>query len=171
VVPLRTSRLTLSPALKGGAYRRLRSSFQSKRDVKTKTEYQLKKQARLKAARELERTKKRLGLREPQPPSGVVPDPLVATTLPRRSKPAPTSDRIPGSPSASDLLHAYKWKRGVKETEATTREMRRKATQIAPAYNKGALQYLPENAQKDEWPERGQAALTESVNPKGKRRR
>jgi hypothetical protein len=43
-------------------------------------------------------------------------------------------------------------KQGVKETEATTKEMRRKATHIAPAYNKGALQYLPGGAEKDEWP-------------------
>ena len=35
----------------------------------------------------------------------------------------PTSDRIPGSAPADDFMHAHK---------------------IAPAYNKGALQYLPE---------------------------
>ena len=116
-----------------------------------KTPYQLNKAAKQRAALALRRTKKRLGLRDPQPPKGIVPDPLVATTLPRQAKPAPTSDRIPGSAPTRDLLHAHKWKQGVKETEATTREMRRKATQIAPAYNKGALQYLPGGAQKDEW--------------------
>lgn len=137
--------------------------------MKPKTEYQRKKEASLKAARELECIKKRLGLREPQPPRGIVPDPLIATTLPRRSKPAPTSDRIPGSPPVSDLLHAHKWKRGVNETEATAREMRRKATQIGPAYNKGALQYLPASAQEDEWPERRRAALTERANAKGQK--
>jgi hypothetical protein len=42
-----------------------------------------------------------------------------------------------------DLMHAHKWKRGAEEREATLKEIRRKATQIAPAYNKGALQYLP----------------------------
>jgi len=57
--------------------------------------------------------------------------------------PAPTSDRVPGSAPHSDLLHAHKWKQGASETDETTREMRRKAKQIAPAYNKGALQYLP----------------------------
>ena len=31
------------------------------------------------------------------------------------------------------------------ETEATVKEIRRKASKIAPAYNKGALQYLPED--------------------------
>jgi hypothetical protein len=54
-----------------------------------------------------------------------------------------TSDRIPGSSSHYDLMHAYKWRRDAREKESTVREIRRKATQIAPAYNKGALQYLP----------------------------
>lgn len=30
------------------------------------------------------------------------------------------------------------------EADATVKEIRRKASKIAPAYNKGALQYLPE---------------------------
>jgi hypothetical protein len=80
-----------------------------------------------------------------------VPHPLAVTTLPRQVKVAPTSNRIPGSAAARDLLHAHKWQQGVKETEATTREMQRKSTQLAPAYNKGALQYLPSGAEKDEW--------------------
>jgi hypothetical protein len=117
-----------------------------------KTPYQLKKEAKHRALIDLQRIKKRLGLGEPQPPKGIVPDPLVASALPRQVKPAPTSDRIPGSAPGRDLLHAHKWKQGVKETEATTKEMRRKATHIAPAYNKGALQYLPGGAEKDEWP-------------------
>jgi len=52
--------------------------------------------------------------------------------------------RIPGSAPARDLMHAHKWKRGAEETQATVKEIRRKARQIAPAYNKGALQYLPD---------------------------
>jgi len=40
-------------------------------------------------------------------------------------------------------MHAHKWKRGVRE-DVTVQEIRRKASKIAPAYNKGALQYLPE---------------------------
>jgi hypothetical protein len=66
----------------------------------------------------------------------------------------PTSDRIPGSALAKDLLHEHKWKEGAEETEATIREMRRKAIQIAPAYNKGALQYLPKGIDTDDWPSR-----------------
>jgi hypothetical protein len=117
---------------------------------RAKTPYRLKKEAKQRAARELQRTKRRLGLGGPQPPRGIVPHPLAATTLPRQVKPAPTSDRIPGTAAANDLLHAHKWKQGVKETNATTRDMQRKSTQIAPAYNKGALQYLP-GRQKDDW--------------------
>lgn len=124
-----------------------------------KTEFQLKREAKRSAARALARTKRRLGLGEPQPPKGIVPDPLVATSLPRRARPAPTSDRVPGSAPHSDLLHAHKWKQGASETEATTREMRRKAKQIAPAYNKGALQYMP-GGQKDEWPDRDEQIAT-----------
>jgi hypothetical protein len=42
-------------------------------------------------------------------------------------------------------MHAPQWKRGAQESEATVREIRRKASKIAPAYNKGALQYLPDD--------------------------
>jgi len=43
-------------------------------------------------------------------------------------------------------MHAHKWKRGVRENVATVKEIRRKASKIAPAYNKGALQYLPDES-------------------------
>ena len=119
-----------------------------------KTEYQKKQEAKAKAARELEATKKRLSLGEPGPLKGVTTSPLEATTIPRTPKLVPCSDRIPGALPAKDLLHAHKWKRGVEETAATTKEMRRKAAQIAPAYNKGALQYLPDGPDKDRWPSR-----------------
>ena len=117
-----------------------------------KTEAQKKKEAKERAARELQRTKKKLGLGEPEPLKGATTSPLTASSRGRRPKPAPTSDHIPGSAPAADLLHAHKWKRGVKETQATTTEMRRKAARIAPAYNKGALQYLPGGL--DQWPAR-----------------
>jgi hypothetical protein len=42
-------------------------------------------------------------------------------------------------------MHAHRWKRGAKETEATVREIHRKAAKIAPAYSKGAMQYLPDD--------------------------
>ena len=49
-----------------------------------------------------------------------------------------------GPAPADDFMHAHKWKRGVRERKATVAEIRRKASKIAPAYNKGALQYLPD---------------------------
>lgn len=36
----------------------------------------------------------------------------------------------------------YKWKRDREESAATIKEIERKKTKIAPAYNKGAVQYL-----------------------------
>jgi hypothetical protein len=41
-------------------------------------------------------------------------------------------------------MHSHKWKLGAKETGAMLNEIRRKASKIAPANNKGALQYLPD---------------------------
>src|SRR5262249_53283284 len=109
-----------------------------------KTEFQKRREARKRAASALSETKKRLGLGSMRPLRGVTRDPLAATSWIRNPKTAPTSDRIPGSAPVSDLMHAHKWKRGAEESEATVEEFRRKATQIAPAYNKGALQYLPQ---------------------------
>jgi hypothetical protein len=109
-----------------------------------KTEYQRKQEAKAKAARELEAIKRRLGLSAAKGTlKGVSPNPLVARTRTRTPKLVPTSDRIPGPAPAKDLLHAHKWKRGAEETASTAKEMRKKAGQIAPAYNKGPLQYLP----------------------------
>jgi len=42
-----------------------------------------------------------------------------------------------------DLIHEHKWKRGSEEKAATVEEISRKTTLIGPAYNKGAVQYLP----------------------------
>jgi hypothetical protein len=113
-----------------------------------------KKETRESVVRALLKTKARLGIDGADLPKGVIPSPLTANTQRRTPKTAPTSDRIPGSAPAKDLLHEHKWKEGAEETEATVREIRRKATQIAPAYNKGALQYLPKGIDSDEWPTR-----------------
>jgi hypothetical protein len=82
-----------------------------------------------------------------------------------------TSDRIPGSAPASDLLHGHKWKRGVEESDATKREMQRKSMRIAPAYNKGALQYLPKGVDRDEWPNREDHPSDASEPRKARRKR
>ena len=109
-----------------------------------KSEYRKKQEAKERAAKSLQQTKKRLGMGPAQALRGSKPSPLATRTWERRPKLAPTSDRIPGPAPAGDFMHAPKWKRGASETEATVREIRRKASKIAPAYNKGALQYLPE---------------------------
>jgi hypothetical protein len=110
-----------------------------------KTEYQRKKEAHRRAEMALKRTKAKLGVRPAGELRGAVPSPLVAETLQRKVKVPPTSDRVPGPAPASNLIHDYKWKRDAGESQATVNEIRRKASQIAPAYNKGALQYLPDD--------------------------
>lgn len=138
-----------------------------------KTEAQRRKEAKERAERALRKTKERLGLGQPGPLRGAVPSPLAAISKRRHAKLPSTSDRIPGSAPASDLLHGHKWKRGVEESDATTREMQRKSMRIAPAYNKGALQYLPKGVDRDEWPNREDhpSDAREPPKPRRKRRR
>lgn len=114
-----------------------------KRKKKVSTEFQRKREARERAGRALDATKRRFGIGPSVGLKGVTPDPLVTKGWVRNPKPAPTSDRIPGPAPVKDLIHAHKWKRGAEESEATVAEIRRKASQIGPAYNKGAVQYLP----------------------------
>jgi hypothetical protein len=111
---------------------------------RVKSAYQKKREARDQAAKLLQRTKRRLGIGAAKPPSGITPHPLVTKAWVRKPKTAPTSDRIPGPAKMNDFMHAHKWKQGAAEAEATLKEIRRKASRIAPAYNKGALQYLPD---------------------------
>jgi hypothetical protein len=108
-----------------------------------RTKAQKKSQATVRAARELAKMKARYGLDGRQPTNGITPDPLAARAFVRRPKIAPTSDRIPGSAPTTDLLNSHKWKRGAEEKPSTIREIQQKRARIAPAYNKGALQYLP----------------------------
>jgi len=106
----------------------------------------MKSEYRRKQSKALQQIKKRLGVRAPKPLRGAMQSPLVAKAWERRPRTAPTSDQIPVSAPADDFVHAHKWKRGVRENVATVKEIRRKASKIAPAYNKGALQYLPDES-------------------------
>jgi hypothetical protein len=115
-----------------------------------KSEAQKKREAKEKSARALEKTKRRLGVGDPQPLRGATPSPLVTKGWERTPRAAPTSDRIPGAAPLKDLMHAHQWKRGAEEKVSTVKEIRRKARQIGPAYNKGALQYLPSAGLSDE---------------------
>lgn len=110
-----------------------------------RSEYRKKQEARERAAKALQKTKKRLGIKPARSLQGAKESPHAAKGWTRRPKTAPTSDRIPGSAVSHDFMHAHKWKRGATETEATIKEICRKASRIAPAYNKGALQYLPDD--------------------------
>jgi hypothetical protein len=110
-----------------------------------KSEYRKKQDAKDRAAKSLLQTKKRLGVGPVKSLSGAKPSPLEAKSWERKAKLPPTSDRIPGPAPATDFMHAHRWKKGVRENVDTVKEIRRKASKIAPAYNKGALQYLPDD--------------------------
>lgn len=115
-----------------------------KRKRKFRTEAQKKREARNKTSQALEKTKRKLGIRPSEGRlKGAVRSPLVTEGWVRKPKAAPTSDRIPGATPVKDLIHSHRWKRGAEESPSTVAEIRRKATRIGPAFNKGALQYLP----------------------------
>ena len=132
--------------------------------MRPKTEARRKREAKEQAEAALSKTLKKFGLGRPGPLRGAVSSPLAAEGKRRDPNSPPTSDRIPGSAPASDLLHAHKWKRGAEETTVTTREMIKKASRIAPAYNKGALQYLPSGSDREQWPSRQEASGTKPHN-------
>src|SRR6476620_10659964 len=103
-----------------------------------KSEYRRKQEAKERKSEALQQIKRRLGVRAPKPLRGAMQSPLVAKAWESRPRTAPTSDQIPASAPADDFMHAHKWKRGVRENVATVKEIRRKASKIAPAYNKGS---------------------------------
>jgi hypothetical protein len=108
-----------------------------------KSKAQRKREAKKRVARDLEQTKQRLGIGRARPLKGVTGSPLVTKGWERKPHAAPTSDRIPGAAPLKDLMHGHQWKRGAEEKTSSVKEIHRKARQIGPAYNKGALQYLP----------------------------
>jgi hypothetical protein len=55
--------------------------------------------------------------------------------------PAPVSNGI-GNGFKARSVDDYKWRKDVTETSATIAEIERKKTRVAPAYNKGATQYI-----------------------------
>lgn len=60
---------------------------------------------------------------------------------------APMTDAIPGGIAAKrDKLNDHKWKRGLEETKETIKEIQNKAARTAPAYSKGAYQYITDGA-------------------------
>jgi hypothetical protein len=63
-----------------------------------------------------------------------LPEPLERKSL------APLSNSVGNGFKRS--VEDYKWKRDREESAATIAEIERKKTKVAPAYNKGAVQYL-----------------------------
>jgi hypothetical protein len=57
--------------------------------------------------------------------------------------PPPVSNAI-GNGYKGRSVDDYKWRKDVTETSATIAEIERKKTRVAPAYNKGATQYITE---------------------------
>ena len=56
---------------------------------------------------------------------------------------APMTNTIPGGIAAKrDKLNDHKWKRDSEESAATVQAMQDKAARTAPAYSKGAYQYI-----------------------------
>ena len=105
--------------------------------MRPKTEARRKREAKEQAEAALSKTLKKFGLGRPGPLRGAISSPLAAEGKRRDPNSPPTSDRIPGSAPASDLLHAHKWKRGAEETTVTTREMIKKASRKRPLTTKG----------------------------------
>ena len=65
-----------------------------------------------------------------------LPEPLERKSLP------PLSNSVGNGFKRS--VEDYKWKRDREESAATIAEIERKKKKVAPAYNKGAVQYLTE---------------------------
>lgn len=64
------------------------------------------------------------------------------------SNAAPLSNTIPGGIAAKrDVLNDHKWKRDQQETPETVRAIEEKAKRVAPAYNKGATQYITDGTE------------------------
>ena len=63
-----------------------------------------------------------------------IPEPLPRKELP------PLSNSVGNGFKRS--VDDYKWKRDREESAATIKEIERKKTRVAPAFNKGAVQYL-----------------------------
>lgn len=75
---------------------------------------------------------------------GYVPGMRIERTaeLPKYEYRRVTSDRIPGGGGFKRSVEDYKWKKDQEESAATIKEIERKKKCLAPAYNKGAVQYV-----------------------------
>lgn len=53
-----------------------------------------------------------------------------------------TSDSIPGGGGFKKSVEDYKWKKDREESASTIKEIEHKKSRLAPAFNKGAVQYV-----------------------------
>ena len=64
------------------------------------------------------------------------------------SNAAPLSNTIPGGTAAKkDIRNDHKWKRDHAEKPETIKAIEEKAMRVAPAYNKGATQYITDGTE------------------------
>lgn len=58
------------------------------------------------------------------------------------NNPVPLSNNLHVSGGYKRSIDDYKWRRGREETSETVKEIEKKKSRIAPAFNKGAVQYI-----------------------------
>lgn len=74
------------------------------------------------------------------------PQKLTQQPMDRKANVSPTSDRITGTVFAKrNITTDHKWRKDSVESKQTIEQIERKAGCIAPAFNKGGLQYNIEN--------------------------
>ena len=85
----------------------------------------------------------KVGYRKP-----IKSDKKFSYSLAVESKAAPLSNAIPGGVAAKrDLRNDHKWKRDHEERPETIKAIEEKAQRVAPAYNKGATQYITDGTE------------------------
>jgi len=96
-------------------------------------------QAMIESQRLTEELLEKVGYYKPRKPQSK----KFSYSLAVESNAAPLSNTIPGGAAAKrDLRTEHKWKRDCEEKPETIRAIEEKAMRVAPAYNKGAVQYI-----------------------------
>jgi len=95
-------------------------------------------QAMIESERKTQELLERVGYRKP-----VHSKKKFTYSLATESNAAPMSNTIPGGVAAKrDLRTEHKWKRDRQESAETIKAIEEKSKRIAPAFNKGAVQYI-----------------------------